>query len=247
MGAISFSIDPSLLKSLSSAGKFKRFVETGTYHGATARLASTLFEEVWTVEASRELHSRAMDSFRSFVNIHSALSDSASWLGDLRPRIQDSPSVFWLDAHWCCADTTSGEESQCPLLAELEAISPLHPDDIILIDDARLFLCTPPPPHATKQWPLFSEVVDHLRSLSTTNQISVINDVICFYPERAAYLFRNYTAEHLVDLTDIIWKAREFEKLVTAHELRMRNPLRKAAFQLKKIASTFLRKSESNQ
>lgn len=56
MGAVSFSLAPSLMQALAETGRFSNFVETGTFHGETALAASQLFTNVWTVEASPELH-----------------------------------------------------------------------------------------------------------------------------------------------------------------------------------------------
>src|SRR5262249_37301762 len=78
-----------------------------------------------------------------------------------------------------------GAQNECPLLAELDAIGTLNSESAILIDDARLFLAPPPPPHDAEQWPLIDEVVLRLRSLAETHATWVINDVLVFAPRHA--------------------------------------------------------------
>ena len=56
------------------------------------------------------------------------------------------PALFWLDAHWCGSADTAGEGAVSPLSGELASIGSLHPQSVILIDDARAYLCAPPPP-----------------------------------------------------------------------------------------------------
>jgi hypothetical protein len=108
--------------------------------------------------------------------------DSGDVLRTLRPRLENTSVLYWLDAHWCVAAGTAGERSQCPLLEELQAIGSLNSSSVILIDDARLFLATPPAPHEASEWPDLHSVILRLQSLSAEHEIMVVNDVIVFFP-----------------------------------------------------------------
>jgi hypothetical protein len=211
MGAITFSIDPKLMHALQGLGVYRNFVETGTFKGDTAEMAARHFERVFTVEASPELFKDIERRFNDNNQVHAAIGDAPAWLAKLQPQLQGS-SIYWLDAHWCQADNTSGETSQCPLIAELEAIAGLAENDIILIDDARLFTATPPPPHEISSWPKFTEIVRRLFALSSRHQLSIINDVIFFYPPSAEAAIADYT-RCAADLIELNWKAREFERI----------------------------------
>ena len=113
-----------------------RACETGTFHGEGAEALSRVFPSVVTVELSEELHTRAKARLRAKPNISFVLGDSRHVL----PRLVD-PSVptFWfLDGHWSDGPTAGGD-AQCPVMAEIRALASGHPNDCIVIDDARLF------------------------------------------------------------------------------------------------------------
>jgi hypothetical protein len=84
--------------------------------------------------------------------------------------------VFWLDGHWSAGDT-AGEGDECPLLEELATIGPQH---AILIDDARLFIEPPPPPHDPSQWPTLEQVMAALAQ----REVTIREDVVVALPRR---------------------------------------------------------------
>jgi hypothetical protein len=71
------------------------------------------------------------------------------------------PALIWLDAHWS-RDLGYGrpEFGECPVLAEIEAITCHGLDHVVLIDDARYFVNPPPKPHKPDQWPTFDEIAE---------------------------------------------------------------------------------------
>jgi FkbM family methyltransferase len=96
---------------------------------------------------------------------------------DILPQLDLSePTVFWLDGHWSAGDT-AGEGDECPLLDELATIGPQH---AILIDDARLFIEPPPPPHDPEQWPTLEQVIDALDD----REVAIRDDVVIALPRR---------------------------------------------------------------
>jgi len=122
--------------------------------------------------------------------------------------------LYWLDAHWCVAEEeTGGQKSQCPLLQELEAIEKLNEQSVIIIDDARLFLATPPAPHEASNWPNFDDILGKLHALSSTHRVSVLNDTILFAPPAAADALHDYARLHSYDLLHELNKARRFAEV----------------------------------
>ena len=92
----------------------------------------------------------------------------------------NSPSIFWLDAHWC-GGSTYGVDDECPLLEEISLIIEHAENHIIIIDDARLFLKPPTKLLSSDQWPGLNEIVGLL--LKRTNFYTfACEDVIVSIP-----------------------------------------------------------------
>ena len=199
MGAVTFSLDPLLLDALAASLPFDVFVETGTFHGDTVALAAPRFSRVVTIEHSQALWQAAVERFRADPQIEVLPGESPEVLARVSPSLAERATLFWLDAHWCAAEHTAGEHSQCPLLDELAAIGTLAARSVVLIDDARLFLTTPPHPHDVTQWPSFDAIARALRDLSPTHELMVVNDVIAFFPSAARAALVEYAREHGVD------------------------------------------------
>lgn len=185
MGLISFSLDERLLAFLKAALPLELFVETGTFKGDTLAMARRYFDRCQSVELSPAYHQKARERFAADPGVELACGPSPDFLLERRALHQGTPTLFWLDAHWCRADEeTGGADSQTPLLAELAAIERLHPDSVLLIDDAQLYLCPPPKPHRLADWPGWDEVVRALLPLSSAHRFMVYNDVVICYPTR---------------------------------------------------------------
>ena len=199
MGAMTFSIDVTMVELLRQALPLSVFVETGTFEGDTVALVLSQFEEIHTIELSHEYYARALERFRSNGSVTVYHDDSPRALASLRSRLEHESVLYWLDAHWCVAKGTASAHSQCPLLSELEAIGTLNSESVIMIDDARLFLCTPPQPHETENWPRFHEVIQGLYSLSTSHEAMVINDVIVLFPAAIAGDVSKYARANSID------------------------------------------------
>jgi hypothetical protein len=212
MGAVSFSIDATLVERLREALPLSAFVETGTFEGDAVTSVLPLFNEIHTIELSEEYYANAVDRFRSDDAVHIYRGHSSQILSSLRPHLENKSVLYWLDAHWCVATDTAGAHSQCPLLEELDAIGALNSQSVVLIDDARLFLCTPPDPHETEDWPRFQDVLHRLLSLSPTHEIMVINDVIAFYPASIASDMSEYARAYSIDWLAALHRLEVIEK-----------------------------------
>src|ERR1700748_3177229 len=154
MGVVSFSIPQSLVKAFTENLKMPNFVETGTYKGDSAIWAASHFNHVYTIEITPELNKYAAGRSDAKPNIEFILGDSSVELPKLVHRL-NGPTLFWLDGHWWM--NAGGKESDCAILAEVEAISKLQ-DSIILVDDVRCFLGSLPPPHRAEDWPRIDEI-----------------------------------------------------------------------------------------
>jgi hypothetical protein len=215
MGAIHFSIDIKLAELLANQLHINTFVETGTFHGDSVELVRPLFQEIHTCELSSELHQKACRRFEGISGIHCHLGPSEQNLRKICQQLKGIPILYWLDAHWCAAENTAGEESQCPLLEELDSITPLHPDSVVWIDDARYFMSPPPKPHVCKGWPKWHEVHAKLSAIGgDSHQYVFANDTILLYPKRLDDNICNYLWENGVDLVKIALAHKEKLELI---------------------------------
>lgn len=184
MGAIHFSIDPRLAALLAGQLGLELFIETGTFKGDSLAAVRPYFRELHSCELSPDLHRAAVERFRDDQAVHCHAGSSGELLSMLAATTVGRPTLFWLDAHWCAAEHAAGAESQCPLLDELQAITPLHADSVVWIDDARYFQAPPPAPLQTRGWPSFQQVLDALRRLSSAHHLVCADDTLLFYPPR---------------------------------------------------------------
>jgi hypothetical protein len=212
MGAIDFSIDMRLVECLQLALPISVFVETGTFEGEAIARVRGSFDEIHSIELSDHYYGRAADRFAGDPQLRLYHGDSSEVLDSLRPTLADRGVLYWLDAHWCVADETAGERSQCPLLRELAALGRLNTESVVLIDDARLFLATPPHPHEASDWPRFQQVLQRLLPLSSSHEIMVINDVILFFPATAVTAVSEYARSYGTDWLAELHRGAEFEQ-----------------------------------
>jgi hypothetical protein len=231
MGAITFSLDRTLVDQLISVIAMDVFVETGTFEGETIAEIRDLFAEIYSVELSDQYYELARQRFAADDAIHLYHGDSTSMLTDIRGRLEDRAVLYWLDAHWCVAEGTAGERSQCPLLEELRTIGRLNDQSVLLIDDARLFLTTPPAPHEVSDWPRFDDVLRALRDLSQSHEIAVVNDVIAVFPRQVRSAIDRFSRTSGIDWLDrltrlaglesenVLLQTAADERLESIHEL----------------------------
>jgi hypothetical protein len=220
MGAVSFSIDQGLLQFFRQRLQATTFVETGTYQGGSLNVAAELFSECHSIEMSPELYAAAKKQFAGRTNINLHQGASPAILEANRARFAERPVVFWLDAHWCVGENTAGQDSQSPLREELRAIGKLHPQSVVLIDDARYYLCPPPVPHRFTDWPDFHDIVRLLLALSDQHRLMVFNDVLLFYPENIRADMAAFAHQSGVDWLVIAHNARLLESSQAARAKR---------------------------
>lgn len=212
MGAVDFSIDRKLVESLRESLPLDVFVETGTFEGEAVARVRELFGEIHTVELSDHYHAVATERFAADPHVTVHHGDAPRVLEELRPSLEGKSVLYWLDAHWCVADETAGEQSQCPLLDELASLGRLDETSVVLVDDARLFLATPPAPHEVSAWPRFHEVAQALARLGPAHELMVVNDVIAFFPPAALPAVTRYARTHGIDWLAELHQRRELER-----------------------------------
>jgi hypothetical protein len=169
----------------------RRGIETGTLHGGGARLMAEVFPTAVSIELSEELHAGAAEALRGVDNVRLLHGDSRAVLPTLRePAV---PTLYFLDGHWSGGET-AGREAECPVLDELAAIAGGHPDDCVVIDDARMFAAAPPPPHDPDAWPTLTEVLDALRRADADRHVTLLHDQVIAVPRRAKDLVDRWGA-----------------------------------------------------
>ena len=213
MGAVRFSIDSGLVRELAGKLPFKVFVETGTYEGASTREMLPFFEQLHTIELSPALYAHASEAFADQPKVHVHHGSSDQVLAEIVPKLRRKSVLYWLDAHWC-DEQSAGEDVQCPLLGELEAIGSVSDKSVVLIDDARLFMAPPPAPASTEGWPQFSEVLARLTALNPEHELLVIDDVLVFFPPKVREPLRDYAYHHAVDWLSELQVSERVEKRV---------------------------------
>lgn len=180
------------------------FIETGTAGGESITEASKHFKKCETIEL---IEGRAnIDKKLKNVTWHTGNSI------DILPKIvqhlveekrqlgltedEYKYTLFWLDAHYSDDVPNTSEYKECYILEELEIISRLQSDAIILIDDARLFMGHPPYPNNPKDWPSIQDIFVLAKEMYPHSLCNLVDDYILIIPER------------IRDVIDEEWRSR---------------------------------------
>lgn len=161
------AIDWQVVSGLRNRYLTRDFVETGTCDGRTAQFASLIFDRVWTIEVDpAKHHDASVGLLQGVGNVQQVLGDSAVVLPKILDEIGDRPTMLYIDAHWCGGERCT--KTECPIVAEMLALRPRFEagiNDVVIVDNASMFLTKPLPPHRADDWPHISEVVAALRPL----------------------------------------------------------------------------------
>lgn len=133
----------------------KYLVESGTGSGNTARQCAAMFDRVWTVELNPAVFAKAKQELADCPNVTVMLGQSVNVFPVILPQL-DAPTLFWLDGHWVGSGPRLAIE--CPLLEELRMLGGLRDADVVMIDDARLFLNPPGDNHRPEEWPSMNDI-----------------------------------------------------------------------------------------
>lgn len=114
-------------------------VETGTWKGDTIFALRKVFREIHTIELDPILHQFAVKRFAHLKHINCHLGDSAAELPKVIGRLTE-PALFWLDGHYC-GGPSARASIDTPISSEIKSVlARRNPKDVVLIDDARLFV-----------------------------------------------------------------------------------------------------------
>ena len=135
-----FGLSKELLMQVKDTFGSNVFIETGTFLGNTTGLASTIFNQVYSVELGTDLYDSALKRFKAEnrSNIHLFNESSPDFLNRVIREISQPMAIF-LDAHWSEGITVKGD-ANTPILEELDIIKQTRKTDcVILVDDIRCF------------------------------------------------------------------------------------------------------------
>jgi hypothetical protein len=121
-----------LLTYLGKKFNLTTLIETGTCDGGTLGAIYQNFKEIHTIELSEYYYNISSKKFNGIEHIHLYKGNSSVVLRDLLNTINDSPTLFWLDAH--SSGGLTADEGD-PLPDEIKAIMELRPTGLIVIDD----------------------------------------------------------------------------------------------------------------
>lgn len=181
MGLVRMGPPTELILQLMERYELRNFIETGTYYGNTAVWAASHFDNVITIEYSREIYEETIARHGKIQNINFMFGDSRAALQSIVSKLT-RPAIFWLDSHWS-GGKTYGQNDECPLIEEILAIVKSKRAHFVFIDDARLFMSPPPRPNRIEQWPSIDEVIEAIKSGSHKYYIVLFEDVIIAVPE----------------------------------------------------------------
>jgi hypothetical protein len=210
MGLIHPGVPQDLVVRLSKEFNIATFVETGTHKGNTAVWASEMFPKVITVEASELWYQKTSPRLAASSNITALLGGSAEALPKVVAELS-APALFWLDAHWS-GRQTAGADAQCPLLGEIAAINTSPLDHFILIDDARLFLSPPEPPHDVDQWPEIGAILAALNATRPKYAV-IFEDAIIAVPPTARRSLQAHCLEKMAALKNRSFLEKAVDKV----------------------------------
>lgn len=79
---------------------FDVMIETGTYTGDNAAKCKSLFDKVYSIEASREYFAMAKAKYGHVKDLFLCFGDSRVELENVCRKEANSKIIFWLDAHY---------------------------------------------------------------------------------------------------------------------------------------------------
>lgn len=142
------------LRRLAKKYKLKVFVETGTYRGETINALKNSFDSLYSIELSTELYNKARAKFSRYPRIKIYNGDSKNILPQIVAQLK-VPTLFWLDAHYSGGVTAFSEN---PIIDEITTIIQAKKEDVIVIDDLRLFGIEP-------DYPKYQDLKDYVKKI----------------------------------------------------------------------------------
>lgn len=168
------AVKESVLRHYACRYSLKTLVETGTFLGDMAAELHGVFETIYTIELSQELHARSVTRFRRWPHIHPLQGDSANVLPVVLAELRE-PALFWLDGHYSGGITAHGTLGT-PIIQEVQLIFAHQVrNHVIVIDDARCF-------NGTEDYPHLDEFLKWIKTIRPDYSTEVSGDSIRLTP-----------------------------------------------------------------
>jgi hypothetical protein len=147
-------------------------IETGTFTGDMVEAMKNNFTKIDSIEIDKRLFNAAVKKFKKDKGVTILRGDSKVLL----PKLINEKTVaclYWLDGHYSGGITGKGEKIT-PVIDELNAILSNYKNDVILIDDARLF-------NGQKDYPTINEIKKRVSDFDKSLNVDVVQDIIRVY------------------------------------------------------------------
>jgi hypothetical protein len=113
-------------------------IETGTFMGDMIMANVNDFKKIYSIEIQPSIYKEAKKRFKKYNHVTLLLGNSITHLKSILNSKHDA-AIYWLDSHFS-GGVTGKSDKDTPIVEELGLIfGKMHPNDVILIDDARYF------------------------------------------------------------------------------------------------------------
>lgn len=169
-------IKQSIVKNYAKSYRNSVLVETGSYLGDMIISQYGVFSKIYSIEISDLYYQRLLKIFGDSKKVKLILGDSAVKLPSILDEINEDV-IFWLDGHFSGGKTGVSDLGISPILFEVKLILDKRPtyNDIILIDDARLF--------GTDGYPTVEKLIETFGNSINKYTWFIADDVIRFIPK----------------------------------------------------------------
>jgi hypothetical protein len=134
------------------------------------------------LEADGTIVDHVFNEIKYPENIIFYVGDSTELLPKINIEINNNYAIYWLDAHYSDPEASPEGCVECPIISEIQAISD-NQKAIIVIDDARLFLGTPPPPLKPNEWVDIQTLFKEIENNFNNHHITIIDDYVVAVPK----------------------------------------------------------------
>lgn len=163
------TIKEALVLEYKNKHQINTLVETGTYLGDMVWAQRHEFEQIYSIELSKEFAHDASKRFKKYPHIQIIQGDSGKVMENLIPQISEK-TIFWLDAHFSGGTTARGDKD-CPAAEEIKAIMTSDLEHILIIDDARYFI-------GERDYPTVEWIAAYTLNTFPNRTIREVNDCI---------------------------------------------------------------------
>ena len=145
-------------------------VETGTHMGDMIQAVLPYCKRIYSIELDDKLFSKAVEKFKAEEKVKLFHGDSGKELSKILETL-NKPVLFWLDGHFSGEGTARGD-FDTPIKQELATIlGGSVSDNLILIDDARLF-------NGKNDYPDIKDLRSLIANSDKKYKLTVKNDII---------------------------------------------------------------------